>query len=88
MKQIAVKNNDIDDRKPFSNVTIPKDWEMSTVGDAFEISNNLRYPISHEERRKIQGCYPYYGPTKIQDYINEYRIDGKYALIGKMVTTS
>jgi type I restriction enzyme, S subunit len=83
MKQSALKNKVFEDRKPFSNSTIPNDWVISTVGDAFEICNNLRYPISEEERRKIQGNYPYYGPTKIQDYINEYRLDGKYSLIGE-----
>ncbi|MBK8874360.1 MAG: restriction endonuclease subunit S [Bacteroidetes bacterium] len=83
MKQAAIKNKGIEDRKSISNSTIPNDWEISTVGDAFEICNNLRYPISEAERRKIQGNYPYYGPTKIQDFINEYRLDGKYSLIGE-----
>lgn len=70
-------------QKSFYNSTIPSDWEVKTVGEAFKICNNLRFPISEEERRKIKGEYPYYGPTKIQDYINEYRIEGKYALIGE-----
>ena len=63
--------------------SIPNDWNISTVGEAFEICNNLRFPINEEERKKIQGPFPYYGPTKIQDYINEYRIEGKFALIGE-----
>lgn len=83
MKQVAAKNNLMEERKPFYNSTIPTDWNVSTVGEAFEICNNLRFPISEEERKKIQGPFPYYGPTKIQDYINEYRIEGKYALIGE-----
>lgn len=62
---------------------IPEDWTVENVGNAFSICNNLRYPISEEERKKIPGQYPYYGPTKIQDYINEFRIDGKYVLIGE-----
>ena len=61
----------------------PKGWQLKPVSEAFEICNNLRLPISEEERKKIQGPYPYYGPTKIQDWINEYRVDGKYALIGE-----
>ncbi|MBU2650960.1 MAG: restriction endonuclease subunit S [Bacteroidetes bacterium] len=83
MKQAAVINNLMEERKPFYNSTIPTDWSVSTVGEAFEICNYLRFPISEEERKKIQGLFPYYGPTKIQDYINEYRIEGKYALIGE-----
>ncbi len=62
---------------------IPSDWEIKSVGEAFKICNNLRLPISEEERKKVKGIYPYYGPTKIQGYINEYRIEGKYALIGE-----
>jgi len=62
---------------------IPCDWEVKTVGDSFQISNNLRYPISEVNRKKKSGIYPYYGPTKIQDYINEYRVEGEYSLIGE-----
>lgn len=62
---------------------IPIDWEMKTVGSAFKICNNLRFPISEDERKKIQGIYPYFGPTRIQDYINEYRVEGTFALIGE-----
>ncbi|HBX52378.1 MAG: hypothetical protein A2275_06095 [Bacteroidetes bacterium RIFOXYA12_FULL_35_11] len=68
-------------KSPLGN--IPIDWNIKSVGEAFDICNNLRFPISEEERNKIQGEYPYYGPTKIQDYINEYRVDGKYTLIGE-----
>ena len=43
----------------------------------------MRKPISQEERSKIQGEFPYYGPTKIQDYISEFEQDGEFALIGE-----
>ncbi|RKR08912.1 type I restriction enzyme S subunit [Flavobacterium sp. 90] len=62
---------------------IPVDWYIKPVGEAFKICNNLRLPISQDERNKIKGEYPYYGPTKIQGYIDNYRIEGKYALIGE-----
>ena len=62
---------------------IPEDWRASTIGEAFAIDNHLRLPLSRDVRKKMQGTYPYYGPTKIQDYINEYRVDGTYALIGE-----
>jgi len=64
-------------------VEIPNDWQLIPVGEAFKICNNLRHPISGGTRKKMKGIYPYYGPTRIQDYINEYRLDGKYALIGE-----
>ena len=62
---------------------VPKSWEVKTVGESCSIKNTLRYPISREEREKIHGNYPYYGPTGILDFINEYRLDGEYTLIGE-----
>lgn len=62
---------------------IPDDWDVSEVQDAYHICNNLRFPISEQVRKGMQGKYPYYGPTKIQDHINQYRLDGEYALIGE-----
>ncbi|MBN2738018.1 MAG: restriction endonuclease subunit S [Spirochaetales bacterium] len=62
---------------------IPEDWEIDKIKDSYLICNNLRYPINVEERKKIQGEYPYYGPTGILDYINHYKVGGKYVLIGE-----
>lgn len=62
---------------------IPKGWKLDKVGKALNIKNNFRKPISQEVRSLIPGPYPYYGPTKIQDYIADYEQDGKYALIGE-----
>lgn len=62
---------------------IPSEWDVCEVKDAYQICNNLRLPISENKRKNMQGKYPYYGPTKIQDYINEYRLDGEYVLIGE-----
>lgn len=83
MKQTTIKNKIPENKKPFVNTFVSEDWRIGSVGEDFEICNNLRLPISQDERKKIEGIYPYYGPTKIQDYINEYRVDGKYALIGE-----
>ncbi len=62
---------------------IPEDWNVAPVGQGFEVCNNLRLPISQAEREKMPGPFPYYGPTSIQGYINEYRVEGEYALIGE-----
>jgi type I restriction enzyme S subunit len=62
---------------------IPDDWDVTSVGQAFDICNNLRMPISRVVREKMPGPFPYYGPTSVQGYINEYRIEGEYALIGE-----
>ncbi|WP_169819382.1 restriction endonuclease subunit S [Pseudohongiella acticola] len=62
---------------------IPADWDVFLIGDAFDICNNLRLPLSAKVRKGMLGEYPYYGPTKIQDYLSEYRVEGEYALIGE-----
>ncbi len=62
---------------------IPEDWEVKPIAEGFEICNYLRFPISQKVRETMTGDYPYYGPTNIQSYINEYRVEGEYALIGE-----
>lgn len=63
--------------------TIPQGWTISQIGKSCSIRNDLRKPISVDERSGIRGDYPYYGPTGILDYIDEYLIDGEFALIGE-----
>ena len=62
---------------------IPHGWRLSTVGSECKICNNLREPLSEEERATMQGTYPYYGPTKAVDYLDRFRVEGTYALIGE-----
>jgi type I restriction enzyme S subunit len=62
---------------------IPEDWDIEVVADAFEIRNQLRFPISQAIRERMAGPYPYYGPTSVQGWINEYRVEGEHALIGE-----
>jgi type I restriction enzyme S subunit len=63
--------------------SIPQGWNISQIGKSCSIRNDLRKPISVDERSTIKGDYPYYGPTGILDYIDEYLIDGEFALIGE-----
>jgi type I restriction enzyme S subunit len=62
---------------------IPEGWEVSTVGHALSVQNSKRKPISREVRATMPGPYPYWGPTRIQDHINEYQFDGDYSLVGE-----
>jgi len=61
----------------------PQDWVEATVGQACSIRNDLRLPISKEERAGMSGRYPYYGPTGELDRLSEYRLEGTFALIGE-----
>ena len=62
---------------------IPVGWEASTIAKSCKVKNTLRKPISKEERESMKGIYPYYGPTKAVDHINEYRVEGDHTLIGE-----
>jgi type I restriction enzyme, S subunit len=62
---------------------IPEEWHVGSVGSSFEVCNHLRLPISQSVRERMAGPYPYFGPTSVQGWINEYRVEGEYALIGE-----
>lgn len=61
----------------------PKGWTLTTVGEACNICDNLRLPLNVEQRQLMQGEFPYFGPTGVLDHLNEYRLEGTYALIGE-----
>lgn len=53
------------------------------MGKEYTIENTLRDPISEDNRKDLQGIYPYYGPTRAVDFLDHYRIEGTYSLIGE-----
>ncbi len=65
------------------NVALPTGWKQIPVAEAVDIQNNLRKPLSKAVRSSMQGDYPYFGPTGQLDSIDEYRFDGRRALIGE-----
>lgn len=62
---------------------LPEGWTRSTVGEACAIKNNLRLPLNVEQRSDMRGPYPYFGPTGVLDYIDHFRIDEEFAVIGE-----
>lgn len=62
---------------------LPDGWKQTTVGEACRIKNNQRFPLSAEQRAEMKGDYPYFGPTGVLDYLDHYRIDDEFALIGE-----
>lgn len=67
----------------------PDGVEWKTLGEYCEILDTKRKPIAKSKR--ISGDYPYYGANGIQDYVNDYLLDGTYLLVaedGSVLTPS
>jgi type I restriction enzyme S subunit len=62
---------------------LPAGWVDLTLENVAEIHDNLREPVNSSERAKRPGSYPYYGATGQVGWIDEYRQDGEYVLLGE-----
>jgi type I restriction enzyme S subunit len=62
---------------------IPKGWEVKCLKEISIDLNKHRKPISTRKRAEMPGQYPYYGATKILDYIDHYNFDGQYILVAE-----
>lgn len=56
-------------------------WETGNIGEACEILDNRRKPITKKDR--VEGDYPYYGATGILSYVEGYIFDEKLVLLGE-----
>ncbi|UOY08227.1 restriction endonuclease subunit S [Muricauda sp. SCSIO 64092] len=62
---------------------IPIEWEVMSLDNFCDCLDNLRKPLSGEERDKIPGAYPYYGAMSIIDYIDDFIYDGIFLLVSE-----
>ena len=64
-------------------IIIPEEWEIKKIEDSCNILDYKRIPINSNERKKIQGNYPYYDANGIQDYVNDYIFDEELILLAE-----
>jgi len=63
---------------------IPKHWELKKLKYVFNSLNNIRIPLSSEERGKmLERTYDYYGASGIIDKVESYLFDEPLLLIGE-----
>lgn len=63
---------------------LPTGWHVGTVGEIVEIHDSKRIPLSSAQRKKMEKrIYPYYGAASLMDYVDKYKFDGKYLLLGE-----
>ncbi len=64
-------------------IEIPEGWEVKKLKEVVKNFDSKRIPLSSIERLAKKGCYPYYGATKILDYVDDFIFDGTYVLMGE-----
>ena len=53
------------------------------IADLVEVFNNIRIPLSANQRAKLQKIYPYYGASGIVDFVDDYIFDGEFLLVSE-----
>ena len=62
---------------------MPDHWQSTTIGEACDILDRQRKPVSSAERAKRLGPVPYYGATGIAGWIDEPIFDEPLVLLGE-----
>lgn len=81
--RIRGKKNDLRgafsvDNAPYD---VPEGWSWFKLGGLCEVLDSQRRPITKSSRKP--GPYPYYGASKIQDYVSDYIFDEPLLLLGE-----
>ena len=66
-----------------TEIDLPSGWVSSTLENVSEVHDNLREPVNSAERKKRHGPFPYYGATGQVGWIDAYRQDGEFVLLGE-----
>lgn len=62
---------------------IPEGWNLGRLRDIMLLFDSKRVPLSSEQRAKRRGKYPYYGATRVMDYLDEFIFDGIHLLLAE-----
>lgn len=62
---------------------LPDTWAHTKLSEVAEVHDDLREPVNANERSKRVGPYPYYGATGQVGWIDAFRQDGEYVLLGE-----
>jgi type I restriction enzyme M protein len=69
----------LDNYRP--HIPIHPDWPIVELGEAVEILDSKRRPITKHERKP--GPYPYYGATGVLDHVEDFLFDEPLVLLGE-----
>ena len=62
---------------------IPAHWNVMRLARIIQCLDGRRIPLSRPERAEIPGPYPYYGASRIVDWVDSYLFDEPLVLLGE-----
>lgn len=68
---------------------LPAGWSAAPLGNVALVLDHLREPVKADERearcagKQADDLYPYFGATQQQGWIDDYRLDGEFVLLGE-----
>lgn len=62
---------------------LPESWAAVTLEAVADVHDNLREPVNSTERKGRVGPFPYYGATGQVGWIDDFRQEGEYVLLGE-----
>ncbi|MBD2162621.1 restriction endonuclease subunit S [Limnothrix sp. FACHB-1083] len=60
---------------------IPRDWQLTRIGDITLCLDNMRIPINKKDRSNREGSIPYYGANGQVGWIDDYLFDEPLVLV-------
>ena len=62
---------------------VPAHWDVGQLRYLTECLDEIRIPLSSEQRGEIQGHIPYWGANRVIDHINDWLFDEPLVLLGE-----
>lgn len=68
---------------------LPSNWSIASLGNVALVLDHLREPVKAAEResrcvgKPQASLYPYFGATQQQGWIDDYRLEGEFVLLGE-----
>jgi type I restriction enzyme S subunit len=69
--------------------SLPSNWSVASLGNVALVLDHLREPVKAAERearcvgKPQASLYPYFGATQQQGWIDDYRLEGEFVLLGE-----
>ena len=69
--------------KTYIQKKIEENGVKITVDNIITLFDNMRRPMTSQDRSEMKKLYPYYGAASLMDYVDDYIFDGIFGLLGE-----